>query len=234
MLFPRRCVSCGKVGRYFCQKCTVKIKFITRQICPVCEKAAIDGITHPRCKTRYTLDGLTAFFHYDGAVRRAVKLLKYRFVTDLAKEFIDLIPQTHFQFLIPASPAGRHNSKFSILLPIPLHPSRFRFRGFNQAEVLGRLVADKLSIPIKTDILKRVKKTIPQVEMKDREKRLENMDGVFAADKSTIKQFENTAIILFDDVFTTGATLRAAANILKRAGAKHVWGIVMAHGKSDL
>ena len=81
---------------------------------------------------------------------------------------------------------------------------------------------------MRTDILKRVKKTIPQVQMKDRNERLRNMEGVFALNNLTMKQFNNSSVILFDDVFTTGATLRSAANILKRSGAKNVWGMTMA------
>jgi len=223
ILFPRRCVGCSKLGSYFCSKCIAQIEITKHQICPVCEKWAIDGATHPRCKTKYTIDGLTSFFHYDGVIQQAVKLLKYRFVSDLAKEFVDLIPSSYLQFLIL-------NFKFLILIPIPLHPSRFRFRGFNQAEILGKLIASKLNISVRTDILKRAKKTTPQVEMKDRKKRLTNMGNAFAINHLAMKQLGNGAVLLFDDVFTTGATLRSAANVLKRAGAKKVWGIVMAHG----
>lgn len=220
IIFPKRCVECNKLGSYFCKTCRTKIKYTTRQICPMCEKQAIDGVTHPVCKTTYTIDGLTSFFHYDGMIQKAVKFLKYRFVFDLAEEFIDLIPiQT----------IGRLDNK-SILVPIPLHPSRLQFRGFNQAEVLGRLIAGKLNIPVRADILKRVKKTKPQVEMKDREKRLTNMKDVFSLHQPLTTSHKQSMIFLFDDVFTTGATLRAAANVLKRAGAKNVWGIVMAHG----
>lgn len=221
-LFPRRCVSCGKIGRYFCRKCCLKIEFITRPICPVCGNPAIDGATHPRCKTRYSLDGLTSFFRYNGVIRKAVKAIKYRFVSDLAKEFISLIS--------PSILSTINYQPSTILIPIPLHPSRLRFRGFNQAEVLGKLLAKRLNIPINTNILKRTRKTTPQVEMKDRKKRLKNMEGVFSIYKLPTTNYQQTTIFLFDDVFTTGATLCAAANVLKRAGVKQVWGIVMAHG----
>lgn len=190
----------------------------------MCFKPAIDGATHPRCRTRYSLDGLTSFFHYRGIIRNAIKKLKYRFVTDLAQEFINLIPQKLIKVTI------QQCNNEAMLVPIPLHPSRLRFRGFNQAEVLGKIVAQKLDIPMKTDILVRMKKTLPQVEMKERKKRLENMQDVFSINsQSTITNYQSR-IILFDDVTTTGATLRSAANTLKRAGVKFVCGVVMAHG----
>ena len=224
LIFPKRCVSCGKVGKYFCDSCASKIKIVraNQMICPICEKPAIDGITHPRCKSSFTIDGLTAFFRYDGVVRKAIKLLKYRFVSDLAKEFIGLIP-------LSSLPITNYQP-LTILIPIPLHPSRHRFRGFNQAEVLGKILAERLNIPMKTDILERIKKTTPQVEMKDRKKRLKNMEDVFFVHQLSTTNCEPTTILLFDDVFTTGATLRVAANILKRAGAKKVWGVTLAHG----
>ncbi|MBI3380263.1 ComF family protein [Candidatus Gottesmanbacteria bacterium] len=208
----------------------MKIRFTTHQICPVCEGWAIDGMTHPKCKTKYTIDGLTSFFHYDAVIKKGLKLLKYRFVSDLTEEFIDLISLSSLQSLLQQfSGQATTNNQSTMFIPIPLHPSRQKFRGFNQAEVLGIKLAKKLNISIRTDILKRVKKTIPQVEMQDREKRLKNMENVFLVNQLATND-QLPIVILFDDVFTTGATLRAAANALKRKGVKKVWGIVMAHG----
>lgn len=191
-------------------------------ICPVCEKPAVDGATHPRCQTRYALDGLTNFFHYTGAVRQAVKAIKYRYVSDLANDFVNLVPKDLFHQL-----ARQQRNNKAVLVPIPLHPGRLRWRGFNQAELLGGVIAGRLNIPERTDVLRRIKKTIPQVEMKDRQERLKNMGGVFRKANSQFP-IRRLTILLFDDVFTTGATLRCAANVLKRAGAARVWGITMA------
>lgn len=185
VLFPRRCLNCGKIGRYFCFECRKTIQYIHHSTQPI------------------------SFFRYEGIVQKAIKTLKYRFVSDLAEEFISLIPPFDF----PQS---------STLIPIPLHASRFRQRGFNQAEVLGRLIAEKLHIPMRTDILKRTKKTTAQVEMKKRTERLKNMENVFSATRSPER------ILLFDDVYTTGATMRSAAQALKRAGADFVWSMTMA------
>jgi len=210
-IFPKRCVNCGKVGKYFCDRCRALIRPIAdnERICPMCGRLALDGVTHSRCRTRYDIDGLTSFFHYDGPVRKAIKAIKYRLVSDLAKEFISLAPQVSF-------------SKPYTLIPIPLHSSRFRYRGFNQAEVLGTILAKRLNIRVRTDILQRIKSTTPQVEMKDKKKRLENMKHVFTSQKVS------GSVLLFDDVFTTGATMRSAANALKREGARRIWAITMA------
>lgn len=208
--FPKRCLGCGRVGEYFCAACRKKIVVIKRPICPECGRPAFDSATHPGCRGRYTIDGLTSFFRYESIIQKAVKALKYRFVSDLATEFVSLIPQDLFP-------------KSSCLIPIPLYPTRLRERGYNQAEVMGKLIAAKLNIVMRTDILRRTKQTVPQVEKKQRKDRLKNMEKVFSVSSPV-----SPNILLFDDVFTTGATMRSAANVLKRNGAKIVWGITMA------
>lgn len=169
-----------------------------------------------------------SIFHYDGIIKEAVKTLKYRCVTDLAQEFVFLIPVSFFDEVT------KYRSNKASLIPIPLHSSRFRDRGFNQAEVLGKILADRLHIPMRTDILKRVMATTPQVEMKDRKERLKNMKDVFALHHDTCNMTPalpaggHDTFVLFDDVFTTGATMRAAGEILKRTGAKSVLAVTMA------
>lgn len=221
-IFPKHCVSCSRVGRYFCEQCRKQIRLVAQNeaICPVCGRLAIDGVTHPKCQTRYSLDGLTSFFHYDGPVRAAIKSLKYRHVSDLAAEFFSLISQSHLDYVTKR----RSND---LLIPIPLHLYRHKERGYNQAEVLGKLIAYELHIPIRTDVLERIRQTEPQVAMKDRKTRLTNMQNVFGVQK-IVSDVHGKSVVLFDDVFTTGATMRSAANILKRAGVKRVWAVTMA------
>ncbi|MBI4062619.1 ComF family protein [Candidatus Gottesmanbacteria bacterium] len=194
----------------------IRTILITEGVCPICERPALDGRTHPRCQTQYSLDGLTSFFRYDGVVREAIKAVKYRLTSDIASEFVGLIPDSSSHNLI------QKGSVF-FLIPVPLHISRFRERGFNQAEVLGMHFCRRFKIPMITDVLVRKKRTVPQVEMKDREKRLKNMAHVFAVNKASPKH-----VILFDDVFTTGATMRSAGSVLKRAGVRWVWAVTMA------
>ena len=189
-------------------------------ICPVCEKSAIGGATHPRCRGRYTPDGLTSFFYYGAVVREAVKSIKYRFVYDLVSEFVSLVPDA----CIGRLPM---NDERLVVVPIPLHSSRLRFRGFNQAEKLGAVLAIRLHLQINTGILTRTRKTNPQVEMKKKEDRLKNMENVFTTQHSEFPM-HNSGILLFDDVFTTGATMRAATKELKRAGVPFVWCVTMA------
>ncbi len=211
IIFPKRCVGCGRIGKYFCVACRAKIRIIhsNERICPTCGRLALDGITHPYCRTRYGIDGLTSFFHYEGVVQKAIKAIKYRMVSDVAEEFVSLLSIPEF--------------KNYVLIPIPLHSKRYRERGFNQAEVFGNLIAKRLNITARTDILRRTRATVPQAEIKEKNKRLDNMKNSFVSSKI------RGNIVLFDDVTTTGATLRNAADALKRAGAHHVWAMTIAH-----
>lgn len=221
-LFPKRCVGCGRIGRYFCADCEGRLHVIGQHedICPVCERPAIDGATHPRCRTRYGIDGLTSIFRYDTVARNAVKTLKYRLVFDLVNEFVTVIPTPQIEKVYAHIIYPNH----TMLIPIPLHLSRLKFRGFNQAEKLGESVAKRLGLPMRIDILKRDVYTAPQVEVKSKVARLGNMKHVFHA----VVTVRDRYIILFDDVFTTGATMRSATETLKRAGAAWVWAVTMA------
>ncbi len=190
----------------------------------MCEKPAVDGVVHPKCKTRYGLDGVYSFFHYRQTVPYLIKALKYRAVSDSAQTCVTLIFPSSLRHAL--SFVNSSDAKDSVCIPIPLHPSREKIRGFNQSEVLGRYIMQKLHIPMNADILYRTRKTTPQVDMKERVKRLQNMNHAFAV-REPIDRVPSH-ILLFDDVWTTGATMRAAANVLKRRGARSVWAVTFA------
>ena len=222
--FPKRCVGCRRIGAYLCDRCRKQVVLVATNecVCPVCDRKAFGGATHPRCQSRYALDGLTSFFYYTTVMREIIRSIKYRFVSDMIAPVMDFVPPTLYG-LLPMS-----KTESSVMIPIPLHPSRLRFRGFNQAEKISAILASELHIPMRTDILMRTRKTAPQVSMQDRRDRLKNMEGVFTVRPEVKKELQNTGIFLLDDVFTTGATMRSAANVLKRYGAKFVWAVTIA------
>jgi ComF family protein len=112
----------------------------------------------------------------------------------------------------------------NILVPIPIHWHRENVRGFNQSEEIGKIVAGEMNWEFNPDLLIKTRQTISQVELTV-EKRKQNLQGVFTVDS----KFQiPDSIIIFDDVFTTGSTLREAAKVLKRAGVQKVWGLTIA------
>lgn len=226
-LFPRRCFGCGQWGKYFCENCIKTLKQIEKHVCPVCQKPAIGGKTHIKCGTRYSLNGLTSIFVYEGIIKEAIGKLKYKFITDLAEELIGLStkylpPGFHSEGI----PRREQPQALSTLIPVPLHPRRQRWRGFNQAELLGRILAEKFNWQVQSKILVRHRYTKPQVDLKGKERR-KNIRGAFKiVPKAKVKNLEK--VFLFDDVWTTGSTLRECSQVLKRAGAKEVWGLTIA------
>jgi len=116
--------------------------------------------------------------------------------------------------------------RMSVLVPIPLHPSRRRWRGFNQAELLGKMITANLDLPFAPDLLIRKKKTQPQFKL-GKKSRQQNLKNAFVVSDSKFLIL-NFCFLLFDDVFSSGATLNEAAKTLKRAGAKQVWGLTLA------
>ena len=221
LVFPKTCLGCGRPGRYLCDNCLSKLKLL-KPVCPYCERPSIDGFTHAKCRKIYCLDGLTSIWDYEGAVKRAILALKYKYSTEVGKElsesFVSALKSQDSSSLPPDS---------SILIPIPIHWLRENVRGFNQSEEVGRVVAREMGWKFDDQLLVKTKQTPSQAELSV-EERKQNLRGVFALAPHDSLFIIPNSIVLFDDVFTTGSTLKEAAKVLKRAGVKKVWGLTIA------
>jgi competence protein ComFC len=222
LVFPKTCLGCGRSGRYLCDKCLGELKLL-KPVCPYCERPSIDGFTHTKCSRVYGLDGLTSVWDYEGAVKKAILALKYKYSTEVGKElaesFVSALKCQDSLFIIHCS---------SVLVPIPIHWHRENVRGFNQSEEIGKIVARVMNWEFNPDLLIKTRQTISQVELKGDDRR-QNLHGVFALNPIHKSLSANLkSIIIFDDVFTTGSTLREAAKDLKRAGVEKVWGLTIA------
>ena len=224
-IFPKYCVNCKKIGSYLCDNCFSYLNFDPYGICVVCNRQAIAGITHPRCLGRYIINGVFTGIEYKGVAKKLVYQFKYKpYVSDLKNLLVDflyeaLIQKEEFMKIIEA--IGE-----KIIVPIPLHSLRLKKRGYNQAEILATELSKKLNIKV-LNILQRIKNTRPQVGLK-REERIKNISGAFSIIPNPPNLPNSSNIFLVDDVLTTGSTLNEAANVLKRNGAKKVWGIALA------
>jgi len=224
-LFPKFCISCGKEGSYLCQDCFSLIDILERQYCPFCSrpKIVIDGKTCNFCKRSKSLNGLYCAASYNNfIVKKLINQFKYEpYIKELSKPLSSLIV-AHLINLDKVE-----NFQDYILVPIPLHKKKLKKRGFNQAGEVAKELSRILKIPFFDDILIKIKQTTAQMELK-KEEREKNIKGIFLCQKPEIIQRKK--ILLVDDVFTTGSTMEESALILKRAGAKEVWGIVVARG----
>lgn len=217
LLFPKKCIGCGKFGGYVCQECEVGM-WEEEQICPSCCRNSRYGLLHPTCTG--PLDGLTCLWVYEGLTRKLIQKIKYG-------GFYDSLEFLISNFKLSNQPEFFNFLKFlnqkPVVVPIPLHTNRLRKRGFNQAEMIANLVARSWTLDAR-NLLIRTKDTSQQVG-KTRNERLKSMDGAFAL-KSSIKDLGS--ILLVDDVWTTGATMSEAAKVLKKTGCSQVWGFVLA------
>lgn len=218
-LFPKKCVGCGKLGSgYICDKCQVGLWEET-QICPVCARGSRYGLPHSYCHKSWDLDGLTAFWAYDGIAQKLIKKAKYRFFYDYLGELV--VESGYLTLRSEFTQLVKFIAYKPVITAVPLHPKRQQWRGFNQAEMIGQYLAKSWHLPYQ-NLLKRIKNTEHQVG-RIRTDRLQNMQGAFAVKKLSLPK----NILLVDDVWTTGATLSECATTLKKAGAKTVWGVVL-------
>lgn len=221
LLFPISCVICGHTGVYLCDPCRQKLPELPQQLCIVCKKPAPFGKTHVSCASRNTLDGVIAALTYTHPdTKKLIETFKYEFIFHLGKPLSKLIIQT-----IANNELEDYFQEFK-LLPVPLHPRRQTWRGFNQAELLGQVLAADLKIPMLDQLLIRSKFTQPQTKLQA-SAREHNIKDAF---QLTTSSLPGSKFILVDDVFTTGATLNEIAKLLKRAGAVEVWAATIAHG----
>ncbi len=212
-LFPIKCIGCGVFDVWICDTCHNNLPVITQQQCPLCKRAhTAYGEVCFACSAYYTnsFDSVcVASSLHDPIVRKAIHYHKYRFVKDISQPLGLLMAQSLMHVAMPSP---------DMIIPIPLHARRMRWRGFNQAEEIARAL--DLRIPINTDILKRVRYTTPQVSMKNKRKRQQNLAHAFTV--ICPEAVYGKRILLIDDVMTTGATLHECAAMLKKSGAYSV------------
>jgi ComF family protein len=221
LIFPKFCVGCGSEGKWVCSDCQGKVIKVATQICPECGRISENGKYCKTCSRDHKLSGIVVAAYYEeGPVKEAIHNLKYNHVIEL-KYFLGELVAESLQANLDII-GGE-----SILTAVPLHYLRKAQRGYNQAELLASNVAAELKLQKNFKIIKKIRKTNSQVS-KSGKKRRENLKNSFKIiDKLAVK---NRHIIIVDDVTTTGATLEECAKVLKAAGAKKVWGLVVAKG----
>lgn len=217
LLYPKKCLSCGKGGNYLCSACRELAAWHNEAKCLVCGKRAIGGYTHPACLGKWGLDRAILLAHYRGPIRKLVQGLKYKRLTSETDLLVELV----------LSRLEKDDLKGFVVVAVPLHFSRELGRGFNQSELLAKGLSGRLGLVYEGDILYRPSKTSPQVELSKQE-RLDNVRGAFKIMRPG--SVKNSKILLVDDVITTGATVKECAKVLKRSGATEVWALALAHG----
>lgn len=223
-IFPKRCVGCKKFGEYLCSSCFAKISFAQKYFCGVCGHASYNGLTHPKCESKYSIDGVFPILNYHGLLKKILYQYKYNpHLSDLTCVLGDFLYEGFIQNEILMKDMQKEECVF---IAVPLHEKRQKTRGYNQSELLAEYVSKKLERKCPKGVIIRSKNTTPQFKLPKSE-RHENIKGAFdVVKKETI---QSLTVFLIDDITTTGATLLECANVLKRNGAGKVYGIALGH-----
>lgn len=209
LLFPVYCLGCNQPGQFICRNCFNQLPFNRKSPIKFYPTSALFGLI------------ITSFYE-SPLVKQIIHKYKYDFIQDLAKPLGQLMAKR-------LSISSLINNNI-VLIPVPLHKKRLRWRGFNQAELLAFEVGQQLKIQAANDILIRTKHTLPQVNIKSSKQRKENIKQSFSVNPDFKNNLKNKTIILIDDISTTGATLEECALTLSPLKPKQIWGLVMAHG----
>mgnify|MGYP000999516454 CR=1 FL=1 len=206
----------GQSADIFCPECRRLIKFINDSLCPVCgrpffDSAAPDHICGDCLKRQPHFKIARSMASFETIIMEAVHQFKYGHKLAVGEALGTLM--ANFSF-----PRFDYQG-YDLVLPVPLHISKLRDRGFNQSLLLARQLANKWMIPLDFSLLKRQKSTLSQTGLNKKE-REENIRGAFAVSEK--KKATGKKIILVDDVYTTGATLNECAKTLRKAGAGEV------------
>lgn len=223
-LFPKKCLGCEKIGDYICPRC---LPTITQKnlVCYICREESFGGLTHPiLCKKYYSLDGIWFLGAYEGVLKKAIQIIKYQFVSKLMLELADIII-IYLNLKQPYFLEKINKSKWMVV-PVPLHKYRENQRGFNQSALLAKILAQKLNLEY-SELLIRNRFTKPQVGLSSKQ-RQQNIKNAFEISSNYELKTMNS-VLLIDDVWTTGSTLKECCKALKIAGVGKVWALTIAH-----
>ena len=224
-VFPARCPFCDEIvipyGEKICSDCIKKIKYVTPPWCMKCgKKMNEEGDLCNECISKeHFFDRGRALYEYDSIVDGIYKF-KYAGRKEYARVYGEEMAKYLGEFV--------KSCNADLIIPIPLHKSRQKKRGYNQASLIARCLSDMVGIPVREDILIRSKNTIPLKKL-NRYERQNNLKKAFNIGKNDVKL---KTIILIDDIFTTGSTIDEASRVLKSAGADKIYFITLSCGAS--
>ncbi len=214
LIFPIHCAGCGREGGVICGQCTDGLERLTPPYCRICAAPGIGGVCRWCNRFPRGFDSLRSPFRFEGAARESVHRLKYKGERAAAGPLAKLMSE-YFD---------RNPAAVDVLIPAPLHPRRLRSRGYNQSALLAQGIGQRLNLPVREDLLARVRNPRPQMETQSQQERRSNVAGNFVC------QADATGLtaLLIDDVATTGSTLSECALALKAAGAYKVYALTLA------
>ena len=228
LLYPRQCIECGSAPgedyRYLCWDCAARLNLLQAPMCSRCGEPVegrVDGafVCHLCVSADRRFTRARSVARFDGAVRTLIHAYKYDRHTWLARDLVRLLEagwQTHYE-----------DVEIDGVTWVPLHPTRRRARGFNQAQLLAQGLSARLRLPLLRGAVRRDRATATQTHLTAAQ-RAENVRGAFSCPRP--HRVQGRRILLVDDVMTTGATVDEVARSLFRAAAAAVHVLTVARG----
>lgn len=225
LLFPKRCVVCDKItdwpGKAICTGCRDKIIYIKEPFCMKCGKQ-LSRKEKEYCgdcerKKHYYIQG-TALYDY-GSMADSIARFKYRGRMEYASFYGKELYEKKLPWLLMIKPDA--------LVPVPVHSSRKRKRGYNQAELIAKELSLCSGIPMNTSLICRVKNTKPLKSLSQAE-RQNNLKRAFKICQNDVKL--NT-IVIIDDIYTTGSTVDEMAQVFAEVGVRKIYFMTLTIGR---
>ncbi|MDI6698531.1 MAG: ComF family protein [Candidatus Saccharicenans sp.] len=226
-VFPSFCRLCGRAlddpdEKIICARCLETVEIHRGPVCPVCgrfyQQAAASGQPCGQCLERAPeFSRHRSLGPYSGRLKEVILLFKYRSYEILSRP-LSAMAFRHFA-------GGDLFEGLDYIVPVPLHRKREKQRGFNQAELLGRGLSDLSGLPLLSGVLVKIRNTPPQVSLEAAERET-NLRKAFMVKKAG--KIAGRRVLLVDDVFTTGSTLRECAARLRAAGAIEIRALTLA------
>ncbi len=220
-IFPVFCIICGREGWLMCEQCVQSIDTPGVFCCPVCHREQPGGVCCIECRGSTPLVRHVAMMPLSeiSPIHKLIHVYKYDYCEEAESVFENLVTTFFETYIFP---------QVDFIVPVPLHRKRYVERGFNQSARIGRMISAATGIPY-IDALSRVKNTVKQATL-DRVGREENVRDAFIVTKELHEILSCKHIVLIDDVYTTGSTLRACAAALHHAGVREISGWSVARG----
>lgn len=187
--------------------------------CPFCQKKESQGMVHQKCVRPNSLDGLVSLYYYNKTMKAFLYAVKYKLAQSEIHRFLQE------SNIFTERVLTLQKLKLDAVVPVPLHSTRKNRRGFNQSDIVARIVSQKLSIP-QLDLVVRTKKTPPLAQSASKLHRFASIQRSFELKKSIPLSLKR--ILLVDDVYTTGATTKEVIKTIKKHSQTKVFVFVLA------
>lgn len=208
IIYPKRCFWCMKKINenltYTCEKCSNILEYRLNE--------CLDVVMHDSY-----FDRLISCFLYKGEIRE--KILKFKFFN---KPFLGKVFSKYIAYILK-----KKDISIDLIVPVPMYYMRYFVRGYNQSEILAKVISDEVGVRFSSNVLKKIRKSRVQSTLNAKDRK-NNVMNTYSVNKKN--EILGKSILLVDDIYTTGATVDECSKVLKENGAEKIIVVTIAHG----